>query len=157
MVNGGFDNAALTGNLVAAIPGEDFSSSNSFVMGPALETQIDQSRGLQKSTQDKCTIMSAAEQTDANPEAASDFFIAQSSRPAQLLQNDSGGSGEPVRQNPNLGWETPGAFRGFPQTVDVEASMQDPATRGSNGFMDYYEQPKAGATMINFLNAVGKA
>lgn len=39
-----------------------------------------------------------------------------------------------MRQNPNLGWETLGAFKGFPPTIDVNASMRDPTTTRSNGF-----------------------
>lgn len=85
--------------------------------------------------------LSAAEQTDANPESSTDFLIAQSREGVVLPQDDTGSREAPVRQNPNLGWETPGAFKGFPLNVDVEACMRDPATRESNGFMEYYEQP----------------
>ena len=106
---------------------------------------------MQQSAQDRSTLFSAAEQTDANLEGSIEFLITQSKQGVPPLQDGQVSRGTPVRQNPNLGWKTPGAFRGFPQTVDVDASMRDPATRRSNGFMNYYEQPRGQCDNGKFL------
>lgn len=146
--NGGLGNAALTGNLVASIPSEDYSSSIDFITGAALGAFAEPSSGVQQSANDQSTL---AEQTDANPEGSTDFLIAQSRQGVSPTLDGSASRGEPVRLNPNLGWETPGVFGGFPPTVDADASMRDPATRRSNDYMDYYKQPQGQCDNNKFL------
>lgn len=118
--NGELDNAALTGNLVAETPGEDYSSSINLITDPALGALPESSSGVQQSAQDRSTLLSAAEQTDANPERSTEFLIAQSREGVVPPRDGAGIRGPPVRQNPNLGWQSPGAFKGFPPNVDAQ-------------------------------------
>lgn len=59
-------------------PGEDYSSSINLITGPALGVLAEPFSGVQQSAQDRSVLLSAAEQTDANPESSTDFLIAQS-------------------------------------------------------------------------------
>lgn len=150
--NGELDNAALTGNLVAATPGEDYSSSINLITDPALGALPESSSGVQKSAQDRSTLLSAAEQTDANPERSTEFLIAQSREGVVPPRDGAGIRGPPVRQNPNLGWESPGAFKGFPPNVDAQKRACGTLLQTtSTGYMTYYEQPAGWCVRGKFL------
>lgn len=87
--NGGSVNAALPGNLVASIPGEDYYSSINFITGLALGALAEHSSGVQQSAQDRSMHLPAAEQTDANPESSTDFLIAKVAKeisPSRMAQ-----------------------------------------------------------------------
>lgn len=150
--NGELDNAALTGNFVAATPGEDYSSSINLITDPALGALPESSSGVQQSAQDRSTLLSAAEQTDANPERATEFLIAQSREgvvpPAGWRRNTR----TTCEAESKSGLGIAGLIQRIPSKCGcAKESMQDPATTTSTGYMTYYDQPAGWCVRGKFL------